>query len=199
MTHLQRQSGMTLIEILITVLILAIGLLGLSGLQSTSIKAGLDVAQRSQARWLANDLADRLRANPYAYTDYISINTAACAAPPVNCSDHAGALGQACSPLETAQFDVWEVACGQTPASAGVLTNSVDTIDVTAINVSCEGGPCAVVSKASNTQNVYLINVVYNSRLVNGSKALAANQTATAQQSQTLSIRVVPTYAAPLQ
>lgn len=180
------QSGMTLIEVLITVLILAVGLLGLSGLQATSIKGSMDVAQRSQALWLANSLADRMRANPEGMTSYTSLNTAACAAPAVNCSDHgANIAGAACTTTQLATFDIWEVACGQPPV-AGVIANSVDSLDITAINITCKDGNCN-----SNTEDIYTVAVVYTSKLVTSSQLLNDRD---AQQSQTISIRVVPTY-----
>ena len=184
----QQQVGMTLVEVLITVLILAVGLLGLSGLQSSSIKAGMDVSQRSQAMWLANSIVDRMRANPQAMTSYTSLNTAADCGAPVNCSDHGSNVnGSACTPAQMASFDMWEVACGQTPA-AGVLTNSVDSLDVTDINITCEDGACD-----SNKDDIFVVQVVYNSKLVNSSK-LMDDATRAAQESQSVSIRVYPTY-----
>lgn len=65
MTHNapQRQHGATLIEVLIAVVVLSIGLLGLAGLQATSVKSNHSAYQRSQATLLAYDLADRMRAN----------------------------------------------------------------------------------------------------------------------------------------
>lgn len=58
-----RQNGATLIEVLITVVILSIGLIGLAGLQSTSVQSNQSAYYRSQATILAYDLADRMRAN----------------------------------------------------------------------------------------------------------------------------------------
>lgn len=189
MIQAQRQSGMTLIEILITVLIMAIGLLGMSGLQSSSIKGGLDIAQRSQALWLANSLADRMRANPTAIKNYASVNTTNCGSmAPTNCSDHgANVNSSTCTAAETASFDMWEIACGQTPA-AGTLTNSIDSLDVTAVNITCEDGTCD-----DNVEDIFHVDVVYTSKLVNSSKLMSSSNR-TAQQSQTVSIRVVPTY-----
>lgn len=65
MTHNtpQRQHGATLIEVLIAVVVLSIGLLGLAGLQATSVKSNHSAYQRSQATLFAYDLADRMRAN----------------------------------------------------------------------------------------------------------------------------------------
>lgn len=57
------QRGATLIEVLIAIVVLSIGLLGLAGLQVTSVQSNHSAYQRSQASLLANDLADRMRAN----------------------------------------------------------------------------------------------------------------------------------------
>lgn len=57
------QQGTTLIEVLIAVVILAVGLLGMAGLQATSVRTNQGAYYRSQASILANDMADRMRAN----------------------------------------------------------------------------------------------------------------------------------------
>lgn len=54
---------MTLIEVLVAVLILSIGLLGLAGLQTLSLRSNHSAYLRSQATILAYDIADRMRAN----------------------------------------------------------------------------------------------------------------------------------------
>lgn len=59
----RRVSGMTLIEVLVAVLILSIGLLGLAGLQTLSLRSNHSAYLRSQATILAYDIADRMRAN----------------------------------------------------------------------------------------------------------------------------------------
>ena len=55
--------GLTLVEILIALLILSIGLLGLAGLQTLSLKFNTSAYYRTQATALAYDFADRMRAN----------------------------------------------------------------------------------------------------------------------------------------
>lgn len=59
----RHQRGLTLIEVLVAVLVLAIGLLGLAGLQAASMRFSHDAQLRSQATFLANDIMDRWRAN----------------------------------------------------------------------------------------------------------------------------------------
>jgi type IV pilus assembly protein PilV len=57
------QRGMTLVETLIALLVLSIGLLGIAGLQMTSLQNNRGAHLRSQAAVLAYDIADRMRAN----------------------------------------------------------------------------------------------------------------------------------------
>ena len=63
MNKMKTHSGFTLIEVLISMLILAVGLLGLAGLQATGLRNNLSAYNRSQATQLAYDMADRMRAN----------------------------------------------------------------------------------------------------------------------------------------
>jgi len=62
----KKQHGATLIEVLVAMLILAIGLLGLAGLQTVSVQSNQGAYYRSQATILANDIVDRMRANRVA-------------------------------------------------------------------------------------------------------------------------------------
>lgn len=59
----RRQQGVTLIEVLITVVIIGIGLLGLAGLQTLSIKANRTALQRSYATLHAYSILDAMRVN----------------------------------------------------------------------------------------------------------------------------------------
>lgn len=61
--RLRTQRGFTLIEVLVTVIILAIGLLGLAGLQLSGMRYTHSAYQRSQATILCNDVIDRMRVN----------------------------------------------------------------------------------------------------------------------------------------
>ncbi|MCC6207187.1 MAG: type IV pilus modification protein PilV, partial [Gammaproteobacteria bacterium] len=58
-----KERGFTLIEVLVTVIVLAIGLLGLAGLQLGGLRYSFSAYQRSQATIMANDIVDRMRAN----------------------------------------------------------------------------------------------------------------------------------------
>jgi type IV pilus assembly protein PilV len=61
------QQGVGLIEVLITVLLLATGLLGIAGMQLRSLKQNDEALLRTQANFLAYDILERVRmASPVA-------------------------------------------------------------------------------------------------------------------------------------
>jgi type IV pilus assembly protein PilV len=57
------QRGATLIEVLVSVVLLSFGIVGLAGLQMNGTKFNHSAYLRSQATALAYDMADRIRAN----------------------------------------------------------------------------------------------------------------------------------------
>lgn len=67
---MKKQSGLGLIEILITVLILGIGILGVASTQVVSLQMNSQSQSRSQAVLLAEDLLDRIRANSENFSVY---------------------------------------------------------------------------------------------------------------------------------
>ncbi|AMN47265.1 type IV pilus assembly protein PilV [Steroidobacter denitrificans] len=58
-----RSYGTTLIEVLVTLVVISVGLLGIAGLQLVSLRNNKDATIRTQASVLAADIADRMRAN----------------------------------------------------------------------------------------------------------------------------------------
>jgi type IV pilus assembly protein PilV len=97
----QTNTGFGLIEILVSILILAIGLLGLAGLQATSINQNHSAYSRSQATQLAYDLADRIRSNSTASGNYITADTSTAVA--TTCT-----AASSCTPAEMAESDLYE-------------------------------------------------------------------------------------------
>ena len=65
-------KGVSLIEVLVAVIILAFGLLGLAGLQSVSLRNNNSAMMRTQATYLAQDIVDRMRINKTAAIDDMS-------------------------------------------------------------------------------------------------------------------------------
>lgn len=65
------EAGFTLIEVLVSLLILAIGLLGVAALQFRGLQYNHDAYMRSQINVLAYDIADRMRLNRDNAADYL--------------------------------------------------------------------------------------------------------------------------------
>jgi len=97
------QTGFTLIEVLVAVVILAVGLLGLAGMQATGLRNNQDAYNRSQATQLAYDLADRMRANVVAANTYTATTPISSATTQADCLTTTG-----CSPAELAENDLFE-------------------------------------------------------------------------------------------
>jgi type IV pilus assembly protein PilV len=71
-----RQQGTSLAEVLVTMLLLAIGLLGVAGMHVVGLKNTMNANLRTQASILAYDIADRMRANrPNAFDYQISLDS----------------------------------------------------------------------------------------------------------------------------
>ena len=66
------QRGATLVEVLVTMVILAIGLLGLIGLHGRVQLLQMESYQRAQALMLVNDMANRIANNRYDAAAYIT-------------------------------------------------------------------------------------------------------------------------------
>lgn len=78
---MRKQNGFTLLEVLVTLLIVSLGLLGIAGIIANSLKVNHGALVRSQASWLASDIIDRMRANRTAAEAVVSPYTlASCAA-----------------------------------------------------------------------------------------------------------------------
>lgn len=61
--HAGKAGGFSLIEVLVALLVLAVGVLGAAALQMNALKYNQTAAVRSHATLLAYDILDRMRAN----------------------------------------------------------------------------------------------------------------------------------------
>jgi len=124
----RRHAGFTLIEVLVTIVIVTMGLLGLAGMQTYFQTADFESYQRAQAIVLANDLFDRMNANRTAADCYAF--SGATGTSPYLGTDGAGHLGTiactsgAASPEAIARADAdlreWDALLkGASEAQAG--------------------------------------------------------------------------------
>ena len=93
-----RPRGFTMIEMLVALVVLAVGMLGVASLFGISLHSGSSAIARMQAVNLAADIADRIRANRRAGNAYGG------AAADNNC---AGAAPVSCTPAQMAADDLY--------------------------------------------------------------------------------------------
>ncbi|MDN6320156.1 MAG: type IV pilus modification protein PilV [Marinobacter sp.] len=96
------QAGTTMIEVLVAVLILAVGLLGVAGLQSMSLKNTSDVFFEQQAMSYSQDLINRIMANRNAADDGDYAATSPTTEPADDCS------ASDCTSAQMATWDLWQ-------------------------------------------------------------------------------------------
>jgi len=103
-----RQRGMSVIEVLITLVVFSLGVLSVAMLQGVASRANYEAVQRTTAANVANDLLERMRANPTALELYMPAGAlgggSLGAEPAPNC----GSLANTCSPDELALHDLWQ-------------------------------------------------------------------------------------------
>lgn len=123
------QRGVTLVEAMIALLVISIGLLGIASLQLTAMSQNTSSLNHSQAVWIANNMADRIRAN------VCDINQA----PIYNGIDTNNGYSQDCSgnfcnalQMVTADADDWTDMVQTLPGGRGtvVFNNNVLTVSV---------------------------------------------------------------------
>lgn len=129
------QAGVTLIEVLISLLILAIGLLGMAGLQTVSLRSTQSAYLRTQASIASTDIVERVRANLQGIeaSSYDNIDGEATVA----CNTAAG-----CNFLELAANDIeeWSVAlAADFPTGSGMVCADSSPEDGTPALPACDG------------------------------------------------------------
>lgn len=105
--------GFSLIEVLVALLVLAIGLLGLAALQATSLSFNADSYSRTQVTLLVYDIVDKMRANPTGFTagSYDVVDDGAAATAISNYASCSGAAcqcdtGGSCNSTNLAMYDL---------------------------------------------------------------------------------------------
>ncbi len=96
--------GFTLVEVLVTVFVIAVGLLALGGLQIIAKKAAFDANQRTLAVQATQDILARMRANASVINDYVVADAIALTAPGQDCRQ------VTCTPAALAAWDLFQWA-----------------------------------------------------------------------------------------
>ncbi len=113
-THSQ-QRGVGLIEVLIALVIFALGVVGMAGLQMRTIALTMDSTQRSYAVSKSQDIADRIRSTSIAPSEYLGSYNADgnyCDATPASCADTVGSsVAPQCTEAQMVLFDLHDTFC----------------------------------------------------------------------------------------
>ena len=93
-----RQHGTSLVEVLVTLVILAFGLLGVAGLQGKMSLAEMESYQRSQALMALTEMTERMSANAAQATSYLNAGTIGTGntTQPTNCTPLTGPARDLC-------------------------------------------------------------------------------------------------------
>lgn len=188
-----RHTGFTLIEVLVTAVVVSIGLLGLAGLQISGLRANMSSEARSKATLLASDIIERMRANPLGVDadGYAAINIANldCNANPnpFFCSNTStSGIAEDCTPAEMAVFDAWVWGCGlpvgdaQRSGVQNILLNGTAT-------VTCNDND-AIDADACSPGSPHTVTVSWDE----GSPSATDTINAGDIQNQTISLTVTP-------
>lgn len=159
-TNLKYAKGATLIEVLITAIVIGVGLLGIAMLQLKSLQGSSDAQYRSTATDLAWTLADRMRANLPGFRDnqYRSVAPVNCGAAPKQCAmtpDGAKITeGNNCDTDEMAAWDLYEVACSDNGAAQLLPTGQmiVGCVDAANNPENCTDGSRADITVSWQTR-----------------------------------------------
>lgn len=144
MSPCRRQDGFSLLEVLIALIVLSIGLLGHSMIQTLGVRAGTDAHLRTEATFLANDMIERMRANrPSVASDYyagISYATIDCtSAPAAICSEGTAGSAATCTSPEIADEDAFNWFCDVTASLPGGSVNVSSAAGVYTVAVNWNG------------------------------------------------------------
>jgi type IV pilus assembly protein PilV len=138
------QAGSSLIEVLVAMTMFAVGMLGISALQTSTLKSNQNSYMRTQAVYLAQDIVERMRSNSTGvlngnYNDPTPVATA-------NCTTTTG-----CSTSQMAANDVyqWEAAVAAAlPLGAATVCRDASPNDGTIAVPAC-----------SNSGSLYAVKI----------------------------------------
>jgi type IV pilus assembly protein PilV len=122
------QSGVSLVEALVALVVISIGMLGIAALHVESLRNGKASILRTQAVALAANIADSIRANPVSATTYTSAITAA----DKNSACEPGGAGCTASEMATNDVAVWlDQLAKSLPSGTGSITSVTTTTPAT--------------------------------------------------------------------
>jgi type IV pilus assembly protein PilV len=150
-SKLRSERGFLMIEVLITMFILLVGLLGIVGLQARSQQAETESYQRTQALMLLRDMADRMNANRLNAASYVTGTSS-----PLGTGSP---IGPCAAPSTIAESD----QCAWRASLLGAAETSSGACNM-ATGVNCVGamiGARGCVTQLDAANRIYLLEVVW--------------------------------------
>jgi type IV pilus assembly protein PilV len=149
--EMQRAGGFSMVEVLVTMFILLVGLLGLVKLMLQSQQTEMESYQRAQALILLHDMAGRINANRTAAGCY-AISDAAAGAP------HIGAGSGALPTCSLGSAEVYTLANSDLVAWDNLLKGAAETSGSTRLGAMIGARGCVSFNP---TSGVYLVSVAW--------------------------------------
>lgn len=137
----KKQYGFSMIEVLVSLVVAGIGLLGLSGLQVASMKGASNAHSRNVASMIAFEMSEKMRANPAGLAGGFYNNSENCSVWVRDC------YRNVCNPQEIARFDAKALRCGA--RNIGTGEGVVTLLPNGTMAITCVGG-CAQANAVHN-------------------------------------------------
>lgn len=104
----KRSRGFTMVEVMVSVIIFSIGLIGVARLQVVAKQSNYDAVQRVTATSIAQDLVSRMRANSSALSTYVE-NDGALQINYNDANSEPTCNAGTCTDEQLAAHDLWEI------------------------------------------------------------------------------------------
>lgn len=149
------ERGVGLIEVLVAVLVLAVGFLAAGRMQVTALRNNQNAYHESQAQLLLDDMADRMRANREGIRagNYDNLSTAS--AIDTNCTS------SACNAAALAAYDLYQWSLSLAPVMSGALPR----LPQGAASGSDRGGTPAIGTISSPADGAYTLTLTWQDQV----------------------------------
>jgi type IV pilus assembly protein PilV len=176
------ENGFTLTEVMVSVFVLALGVIGVAGMQLTALRTTQQSSFQTVALELATEMAEKMRANasqmaqadelnPFMNVDYKSAADNEPVAPAMNCFGKSAS----CSAEALAKFDIyeWEKRIKAVlPGGRALICRDARPWDS---DIGAYRWPCDTTGAMSNTASV-VIKIGWTAKNPDGSLIMDANK-----------------------
>ncbi len=147
-----KAKGFSLVEVLVSLVILVVGVIGIFNLHLVAKRGSFESLQQTQASFYAYDIISRMKLNRNQLADYEGIYAGDLDGPPKSCdvalNDGGGNGGVICTNSQTQEWDLyqWEQLMNGAGETKG--TRSIGGLDTptACIDISDTGGVLVVIT-----------------------------------------------------